>query len=84
MNRPTMPSQAPVTGQNGQCGDPISPVPMNINRYPDGLRRALAALYSREPLTPSDVAEHQRLVARQLARDEAERSRQPDLLDRVG
>lgn len=49
--------------------------------YPDGLRRALAALYSREPLTPSDVAEHQRLVARQMARDEAERSRQPDLLE---
>ena len=49
--------------------------------YPYGLRRALAALYSREPLTPSDVAEHERLVARQMARDEAERSRQPDLLE---
>lgn len=55
--------------------------PERARLYPDGLRRALAALYSREPLTPSDVAEHERLVARQMARDEAERSRQPDLLE---
>ena len=50
--------------------------------YPDGLRRALAALYGQEPLTPEHVAEHRRLVARQVARDEAERSRQPDLLEK--
>lgn len=55
--------------------------PAGARLYPDGLRRALAALYSREPLTPSDVAEHERLVARQMARDEAERIRQPDLID---
>ena len=49
--------------------------------YPDGLRRALAALYGQEPLTLEHVAEHRRLVARQVARDEAERSRQRDLLE---
>lgn len=58
-------------------------VPDSANRYPDGLRRALAALYSDSPLTPEHVAEHKRLVARQKARDEAAHSRQPDLLDRV-
>lgn len=58
--------------------------PARERLYPDGLRRALAALYGQEPLTPEHVAEHSRLVARQMARDEAERSRQPDLLDRVG
>src|SRR5690606_41318118 len=48
--------------------------------YPDGLRRALAALYGQEPLTLEHVAEHRRLVPRQEARDEAERSRQRDPL----
>ena len=55
--------------------------PAGARLYPDGLRRALAALYGQEPLTPEHVAEHRRLVARQVARDEAERSRQPDLLE---
>lgn len=55
--------------------------PARERLYPDGLRRALSALYGQEPLTPQHVAEHTRLVARQMARDEADRSRQPDLLE---
>lgn len=57
---------------------------MNDSMFPDGLKRALAALYSREPVTDEHRAEHRRLVAAQRARDEAKRdeSKQADLLGR--
>lgn len=52
------------------------------DQFPEGMQRALAALYSREPMTDADRAEHRRLVAAQAARDEAARaqSTQADLL----
>lgn len=78
MNRPTPTHKAPVAGQESPGRSPESG---GMNKFPDGLRRALAALYGREPLTPEHVAEHKRLVARQMARDEAARGRQPDLLE---
>lgn len=58
---------------------------MTSNQSPDGLKRALTALYSREPLTDAHRAEHKRLVARQIARDEAKRneSTQAELLDGI-
>lgn len=54
------------------------------DKFPDGLKRALSALYSRQPMTDADRREHRRLVAAQAARDDMRRSadRQADLLDR--
>lgn len=54
------------------------------DQFPEGMQRALSALYSREPMTDADRAEHRRLVAAQVARDEAARdnTQQADLLDR--
>ena len=41
---------------------------------PDGFRRALAALYSAEPVTDAERAGHELLVALQAARDDAKRA----------
>lgn len=45
---------------------------MNTNMYPDGLKRALEALYSREPVTDAERLEHERMVAVRRTKDDAE------------
>lgn len=45
-----------------------------MNTIPAGFLVALRTLYSPEPVTDADRAEHKRLVAAQAARDEAKRS----------
>lgn len=51
------------------------------DQFPDGMKRALAALYSREPVTDADRAEHRCLVAAQAARDEAARNKEQQQLE---
>lgn len=48
------------------------------NLFPEGFKRALAAIYSREPVTDAERAEHARLVALQAARDDAARRNPPN------
>lgn len=50
-----------------------------LRQYLPGLQRALHALYSDDPMTAADMDEHRRLLARQMARDEAKRTPSPQL-----
>lgn len=52
---------------------------MNPSLFPEGFKLALAALYSREPVTEADMHEHRRMVAAQAARDEAKRKPSPQI-----
>lgn len=55
-----------------------------MNKYPQGFKDALAALYGEhKPMTADELAAHESACASATARLEAERnsSQQPDLLD---
>lgn len=46
---------------------------MTRNDYMERLNSAFDALFNPRPITDADVAEYERLIARQRARDEAKR-----------